>query len=131
VALLLTTSALAATGCLTETGALPIYDPGHFCMTAALLPVRIDGAPDANPPIWGIASNGSRVNLMWPPGFTLRMDAGILEVLDTDGNAVARQGELLVDAGGGTPSGQPNAPFAICQIGTRLYTSSHGAGNVA
>ncbi len=115
---------LVATGCASDSGGLPIYDPGHFCMTAAFLPVRIEGDAPADPPMWGIASNGSRVDLMWPPDFTLRRTETTLEVVDSGGKVVAQQGELLVGAGGGHVSGEPDAPFAICEIGTKYYTSS-------
>ena len=119
---LLAACTVVATACARDDGGLPTYDPGHFCSLAALLPVRIEGDPGADPPIWGIGKTG-RVELVWPIGFTLHTTGGVLEVLDTDGKVVARQGELLVGAGGGGASGEPDAPIQICIIGTRIYTS--------
>lgn len=116
--------ALGAAGCATSAGGLPTFDPGDFCSLAELLPVRIEGDRAADPPIWGVASNGSRVDLLWPIGFTLRATDGRLEVVDSNGEVVARKGEFLVGAGGGSAGGQPDAPFEICIIGTTIYTSA-------
>jgi hypothetical protein len=105
-------------------GSLPTYEPGPFCSTAELLPLRIAGDATKTPPLWGVTENGLRIDLLWPLGFSMRAYGGRLEVLDPQGLVVARQGDRLVGAGGGHVNGQPNAPFEICQIGNKFYTGS-------
>ena len=104
-------------------GTLPTYDPGAFCSLAALLPATIQVEPDADPPTWIEGADGTRENLEWPIGFQLRVTGAMAEVVDPDGVVVARDGEELADAGGGS-SARGEEWFAVCSIGDRQYTAA-------
>lgn len=75
--------------------------------------IAIDRA--ATPPVWGVGASGQRLALVWPEGFTLA-DAG---VLDPSGRVVARAGQVIDDAMGGTDA---NGADVICGIGGQVYT---------
>jgi len=115
---------LAACKLGSASGTLPTYDPGAFCSLAILLPATIHVESDAEPPTWvEDPTAGTRTNLEWPVGFSLRVSGDVAEVVDPDGTVVARDGAELIDAGGGTSARGENW-LAVCGIGDRAYTTA-------
>jgi hypothetical protein len=56
--------------------------------------------PDAEYGTQIVVDGASRVPVMWPPGFTARLDGAEVAVLDTDGYLVATTGERYRLTGG-------------------------------
>jgi hypothetical protein len=84
-----------------------------------MTPFRILVAPDESPPAWGEWQAGGRFEIVWPPGFRLRLDGATPVIIDETGDVVAVTGELIEDAGG---SG--GDPVTICSINGRTYPLS-------
>lgn len=102
---------------------LPTYDSRGFCSLAALLPAIVHVEPSADPPTWIDGPDGGHgLNLEWPVGFTLRTADGVAQVVDPDGNVVARDGGRLTDAAGGG-SARGDDWFSVCIINGRFDTS--------
>jgi hypothetical protein len=54
-------------------------------------------------PRWGIAlaqDAGSRLQVVWPAGYVARRTDSVLELVDADGQTVARSGDRVTVAGG-------------------------------
>jgi hypothetical protein len=82
----------------------------------ALLAVKIARSGDALVAL--NASDTSRVNVIWPHGFTAVLLNGSAEILSPQGTVVGREGDVLDNLGGGPDaSGQ----FVICSIGASRY----------
>lgn len=87
-----------------------------LCTPARMLPFRIAiniFEPDPVSGTW--VSDGVSFHIVWPPGFRLST-ASRPAVLDPSGTVVARDGQILEDAGG---SG--GDPVTVCSIGGHVY----------
>jgi hypothetical protein len=114
---------MALGGCATGQG-LPtvqsrIGEPELLCTPALLEPFLVVISPDRSPPVWGEWQAGGRFDILWPPEFTLKLDAGGPSIVDGQGRVVASTGQLIADAGG---SG--GDPATICSLGGRTYPLS-------
>jgi hypothetical protein len=61
--------------------------------------------------VW-LTARGEPEALLWPPGYRARLDP--LEILDQDGEVVAREGDMLVVGGGAIPV-DPALPCSMGQ----------------
>jgi len=63
---------------------------------------RVTGgvAADGTYCVW-LTDRGEREAVLWPPGYRARLDP--LEILDPDGQIVAREGDMLIVSGGTVP----------------------------
>lgn len=95
---------------------LPSPSPGVevLCASALHAPFTLEGAATASPAVWGVDIARHRFGIVWPPGFSARFSPG-LEILDTSGAVVARQGTVS-DAGGAGDD-----PFYVCSIDGKIY----------
>jgi hypothetical protein len=67
-------------------------------------------------PVWGRwVSDGSRFDILWPPGFSLTGSPTPV-LVDSKGKIVGQSGQVITDAGG---SG--GTPITICSIGGTVY----------
>ena len=57
-------------------------------------------AADGTYCVW-LTDRGESEAVLWPPGYRARLDP--LEILDPDGQIVAREGDMLVVSGGTVP----------------------------
>jgi hypothetical protein len=80
-----------------------------------MAPFRVAVDLTREDPVWGVLEDGTIVNLLWPPGFSLRTTPEVAVVDDT-GKVVARPGHVISDAGG-----EPGPPAIICSIGGVHY----------
>ncbi len=72
-------------------------------------------------PVWGVwTADGSRFEIVWPPGFRLQAAPGAV-LVDTYGQIVGRHGLLMERAGG---SGGDGYPYVICSLGDVVYPLS-------
>lgn len=94
----------------------PSPSPGVevLCAAAQRTPFRLEGNANASPAVWGVDIARHRFGIVWPPGFSARFSPG-LEILDTSGAVVARQGTVS-DAGGAGDD-----PFYVCSIDGKIY----------
>lgn len=89
------------------------------CGAAGLNPFRLHIDPADPGQVWGIyESDGRRFEITWPRGFTVRT-LPEPAVLDSSGNVVGRDGQLVDDAGGTIPDSAD--PAVICSIGGTSY----------
>ena len=61
------------------------------------------GGTIVDDPRWGVAlaqDDGTRLQVVWPAGYVARRTDGMLELVDADGDAVARAGDRVTVAGG-------------------------------
>jgi hypothetical protein len=114
----------AATGTLPPTPAptilgLPVWSPGAFCDTAALIgPIHLD--PNANPPTW-VGDGSFRQYLEWPVGFSLREVNGQAALVDPSGQVVLTETHSYAGTiGGGVSQNRPGW-FAVCEVGGTSY----------
>jgi hypothetical protein len=75
---------------------------GRHCSFAARSGGRLTGgvAADGTYCVW-LTDRGEPQAVLWPPGYRARLDP--LEILDPDGQIVAREGDMLVVSGGTVP----------------------------
>jgi hypothetical protein len=86
------------------------------CGAAQLNPFRVVIEPTAVHPVSGVyLSSGTQFAIDWAPGFRVQTIPE-LAVLDPSGKVVARNGEVISDAGG-----SPGDPAFICIIGGTIY----------
>jgi hypothetical protein len=62
---------------------------------------------------------GTPESIVWAYGFSARVVDGQAELVAPDGTVVAREGDVISDAGGGL--GLTGDAFHVCQIGTTMY----------
>jgi hypothetical protein len=88
--------------------ALPTHAPASVCPLAATSG-RLTGSADDPWLVWLVYPSGTRVNVLWSPGFRVRFDHG-LELLDRYDRVIAGDGDLVTLGGAGQPgpSGEPN-----------------------
>lgn len=98
-----------------------------LCTPAGILPFHLVIDPSQTPAVWGIwvanehpaglPPSNARVEIRWPPHFTLQRlpDAA---VLDPSGAIVGRNGDLVEDAGGSGSDGQ----ITICSLHGQDYS---------
>jgi hypothetical protein len=100
--------ALVLAGCVGSGGApeveyigVPTQGPpaggANACMDA------LAGGTIVDDPRWGVAlaqDDGARLQVVWPAGYVARRTDGVLELVDADGEAVARAGDRVTVAGG-------------------------------
>ena len=99
-----------------RTFAAPASGPPILCAAARILPFRLVIEPTRSNPVWGVwEANDSRFDIVWPPGFRLGMTPEPA-LVDTYGNVVGLNRELIEDAGG---SG--GDPITICSLGDVIY----------
>lgn len=99
-----------------RTFAAPASGPPILCSPASVLPFRLVIDPSQSNPVWGLwVTDGSRFDVIWPPGFQLRMTPQP-ELVDPLGSIIGRNGELIDNAGG---SG--GDPVTICSLGSVTY----------
>lgn len=86
-----------------------------------MLPFRLRIDATQPSPVWGIwEADGSRFEILWPPGFQLRTE-GEPAVVDPYGATIGSNGTRIDDAGG---SG--GDPLLICTLGDVTYTLGGG-----
>lgn len=66
---------------------------GMEALLSATMDIGDDGCVNAE-------TGGSPVTLIWPKGYTVRGDSSSFEIVDADGNVVARSGTALAIGGG-------------------------------
>ena len=64
------------------------------CPNALLASVRLEGDPAQRPAVWVVGQDGRRLSILWRHGFSARFTPR-LELLDEDGDVVAREGDVL------------------------------------
>lgn len=95
----------ACAGLLPGTAALPT-DPqwSGGCGIGVGLDAILHGAPSDPRVAWATdRSSGARIDLLWPNGYSARFLAG-LEILDSTGAVVAREGDLIIGKCMGSPA---------------------------
>jgi hypothetical protein len=113
--------AVALTGCLSSTVPAPTdrvgivaldvapgaglgVGPEGGCGSVAFEDLRLHGDPTRMPAVWlESGDNGEILAVRWPPGFSARFEPRLV-IYDARRSAVARDGDILTDAGG-YPSG--------------------------
>lgn len=91
--------------------------PRQGCPDAGLAPVRVTRS--ASELIFILVMNGSPRNIVWAYGFSARVVDGQAQLVAPDGTVVAREGDVISDAGGGL--GLTGDAFHVCQIGSTMY----------
>lgn len=97
--------------------ALRTHEASTLCQSGGLLPFLLAGDPAAADPVWGVATDGSRLELSWPSGFRATSGPPIL-ILAPGGTIVARVGDRITGAGGGTGA---DGRIWICDLGGQTY----------
>ena len=84
---------------------------GHQPAFAARSGGRVTGGVTADGTycVW-LTDRGEPEAVLWPPGYRARL--GPLEILDPDGQIVAREGDMLIVSGGTVP-----VDPALCNLG--------------
>ena len=86
------------------------------CPEALLGGVTLRGDPRSQSrPVWVESRGGGQLTVVWPYGFSSRFSPG-LELLDSDGEVVAREGDLLDLTGGAVASLDPAFDFYACRV---------------
>jgi hypothetical protein len=87
-----------------------------LCPAALLGGVTLRGDPtNQSRPVWVESRGGGRLTVVWPYGFSARFSPG-LELLDSEGEVVAREGDLLDLGGGVVASLDPAYDFYACRV---------------
>jgi len=95
-----------------RTGRAPA--PGDMCLAGLYPPFRVFGDAWARPTVWGVRTDtGERVGVIWPHG-TRAAFLPALVLWDDAGRVIAREGDVIADAGGG---GGPPGTIQICSFG--------------
>ncbi len=98
---------------------LPTYG-GDICMHALLGDVKVYVDPWVSPPVWaGVSTDGGKLYLEWPSGFTMGLDHGKWAVFDRQGNVIVHDDATLTGAGGGlSPRGNDWWRVSVCSPGS-------------
>lgn len=114
--ILLSCTAPALGGHGLRTVASPLPGTVRACTPARLNPFRVIIDPTAADPVSGLyVADGTPFAIEWPPGFVLLTEPE-LAVADSAGKIVARNGDVVADAGGSAGD-----PAFICAIGGAVY----------
>jgi hypothetical protein len=117
-ALLLT--ACQAGGLVTE-GPNPNPNVPRACTPALFNPFRLSiDTKQSNRVSGTFLPDGPMFEIEWPEGFTLQLQPD-LAVVDPTGKIVARDGQIIEDAGG-SGGGAEGGPAFICAIGGKVYS---------
>lgn len=82
-----------------------------------MLPFRVRVDLSSDPIAWGEwEADRTRFDLVWPPGFSLRVDDGGAVVLDRDGMPVLLADALIEDA-----AGSGGDPFTVCALDGKTF----------
>lgn len=103
---------------------------GATPLTIQTDPAPRQGCPDAGLGSVRVARSGSELifistmagtpeNIVWAYGFSARVVDGQAQLVAPDGTVVAREGDVITDAGGGL--GLTGDAFHVCQIGKTMY----------
>jgi len=91
--------------------------PRQGCPDAGLGPVRV--ARSGSELVFISTIAGTPENIVWAHGFSARVVDGQAQLVAPDGTVVAREGDVITDAGGGL--GSTGDAFHVCQIGSTMY----------
>jgi hypothetical protein len=95
---------IAACAAASPAIAVPTLEPEPAGTPQACPAALIEGILRADEE-WGIvleATDGAKVKVLWPHGYSARVDDGGLALIDEDGSIVAHAGDLVQVGGGGT-----------------------------
>ncbi len=92
------------------------------CQGGAFPPVRM--GREGRTVVFSRVEGGARSEIVWPWGFSARLERGGAELVDSYGIVIAREGDVLADLGGGATEDGPH----VCSIGHRTYSSVRGGG---
>lgn len=80
------------------------------CPLALLNPVKVARVQDAI--TFTLVATGQPIDVIWPGGFSGRLNNGTAEIVSTEGWVIAREGDVLDDLGGG--GGDNDNEFVVC-----------------
>jgi hypothetical protein len=107
-----------ALGLAAEPPQSPLPSGAVRACVQALLPVRVVRAGNSVKAV--SPDTGAEITVAWPRGFRAHLVGGVAEIVASDGNVIAREGDV-VDLGGGLDSAAVSPAFHICAVNGTIY----------